>query len=197
MAKILNLYAGIGGNRKLWGENHEITAVEWDADIAKVYSDLFPNDRVLIDDAHEFLRCNFMSFDFIWSSPPCQSHSRVRTRSHFPVFPDFSLYEEIVFLKRYAEAAPLWVVENVIPYYGRLLEGRVMGRHVWWSNFTLPNLSNGGELHRKHSISDLESHHGFDLSNYYFENKKQVLRNCVFPPDGLAVLNTALEQLVR
>ena len=26
--KILNLYAGIGGNRKLWGDEHEITAVE-------------------------------------------------------------------------------------------------------------------------------------------------------------------------
>jgi hypothetical protein len=26
--KILNLYAGIGGNRKLWGDEHEIVAVE-------------------------------------------------------------------------------------------------------------------------------------------------------------------------
>jgi DNA (cytosine-5)-methyltransferase 1 len=26
--RILNLYAGIGGNRKLWGDDHEITAVE-------------------------------------------------------------------------------------------------------------------------------------------------------------------------
>ena len=26
--KILNLYAGIGGNRKLWGNEHDITAVE-------------------------------------------------------------------------------------------------------------------------------------------------------------------------
>jgi len=29
--KILNLYAGIGGNRKLWGNDHEITSdgVNW------------------------------------------------------------------------------------------------------------------------------------------------------------------------
>lgn len=33
--KILNLYCGIGGNRKLWGDEHEITAVEWDSNIAK------------------------------------------------------------------------------------------------------------------------------------------------------------------
>ena len=26
--KILNLYAGIGGNRKLWEENNEVTAIE-------------------------------------------------------------------------------------------------------------------------------------------------------------------------
>jgi len=28
--KILNLYAGIGGNRKLWGDQHQVTAVEYD-----------------------------------------------------------------------------------------------------------------------------------------------------------------------
>ena len=26
--KILNLYCGIGGNRRLWGNDHEVTAVE-------------------------------------------------------------------------------------------------------------------------------------------------------------------------
>lgn len=42
--KILNLYAGIGGNRKLWSDEHEITAVEYKQDIADVYKQLFPND---------------------------------------------------------------------------------------------------------------------------------------------------------
>ena len=28
--KILNLYSGIGGNRKLWGEDLDITAIEYD-----------------------------------------------------------------------------------------------------------------------------------------------------------------------
>lgn len=36
--KILNLYAGIGGNRKLWGNNNEITAVEINPAIAEVNS---------------------------------------------------------------------------------------------------------------------------------------------------------------
>lgn len=34
---ILNLYAGIGGNRKLWGNEYNIIAVEYDEKIANVY----------------------------------------------------------------------------------------------------------------------------------------------------------------
>ena len=124
--KILNLYAGIGGNRKLWGNEHEITAVEHDAGIAKIYSDLFPNDTVVIGDAHEYLLKHYKEFDFIWSSPPCQTHSSfrhnicVRYRGTEAQYPDMTLYEEIVFLKHYATCK--WVVENVKPYYGFLIE---------------------------------------------------------------------------
>jgi DNA (cytosine-5)-methyltransferase 1 len=195
MAKILNLYAGVGGNRWLWGDGHEVTAVEWDVDVAKAYSDFFPNDVVRVEDAHDFLRLHFSEFDFIWSSPPCQTHSRARTKSHVPAFPDLSLYEEVLFLQRYAEVKPLWVVENVVPFYSPLVSGRRMGRHLWWSNFVLPELSGGGELSRGHSVSELELFHGISLSNYIFDNKKQVLRNCVFPGDGLAVLERAVELL--
>jgi len=76
--KILNLYAGIGGNRKLWGNKHLITAIEFDPKIAKIYQDNFPKDKVIVTDAHQYLLEHFSEFDFIWSSPPCQSHSRVR-----------------------------------------------------------------------------------------------------------------------
>ncbi len=69
--KILNLYAGIGGNRKLWGNEHDITAVEIGPNIANIYSEFYPNDTVIVGDAHEFLRANFRDFDFIWASPPC------------------------------------------------------------------------------------------------------------------------------
>lgn len=63
--KILNLYAGIGGNRKLWGNDDEITAVEFDEQIAKIYQDNFPNDKVVIGDAHQYLLEHFREFDFI------------------------------------------------------------------------------------------------------------------------------------
>ena len=104
--KILNLYSGIGGNRKLWGDEHEITAVEYNEEIAMVYKDLFPNDEVIIADAHQFLLNNYMNYDFIWSSPPCPTHSRMRftctkkeqkTRGKLEVkYADMTLYQEII-----------------------------------------------------------------------------------------------------
>ena len=44
--KILNLYAGIGGNRQLW-EGVEVTAVENNPEIAQIYSDFYPDDEII------------------------------------------------------------------------------------------------------------------------------------------------------
>ena len=52
--KVLNLYAGIGGNRKLWPDNVEVTAVELDPVIAEVYKGFFPDDEVVVGDAHDY-----------------------------------------------------------------------------------------------------------------------------------------------
>ena len=99
--KILNLYCGIGGNRELWGDDYDITAVEIDKKIADKYSQKFPNDNVIIDDAHEYLLDNYKQFDFIWSSPPCQTHSRTNYFTQYirkrPVYVDLNLYQEIIF----------------------------------------------------------------------------------------------------
>ncbi len=51
--KILNLCCGLGGNRKLWGDKHEVIAVESDPKIAKIYQDNFPKDKVVVGDAGE------------------------------------------------------------------------------------------------------------------------------------------------
>ncbi len=75
--KILNLYAGIGGNRKLW-KDIEVTAVENDKKILNIYKNNFPKDLIILDDAHKFLLEHYKEYDFIWSSPPCQSHSSFR-----------------------------------------------------------------------------------------------------------------------
>ena len=101
--KILNLYAGIGGNRKLW-DGHDITAVEINPKIAKIYHDLFPNDKVIVGDAHEYLRRYFRNYDFIWSSPPCPTHSilqMTRKNSEALKYPDMTLYQEILLLQNF------------------------------------------------------------------------------------------------
>jgi len=188
MIKVLNLYSGIGGNRKLW-ENVEVTAVENNPDIAKIYQDFFPNDKVIITDAHQYLLGHFNEFDFIWSSPPCQSHSSfrynisVRYRGTKPIYPDLRLYEEILFLQNYFNKN--WVVENVKPYYKPLIEPTfILQRHYFWSNKKIPQKKFKSDKIRKAQIPDLQKKYGFDLSKYKLKNKRQVLRNCVAPEIG-------------
>ena len=193
--KILNLYAGIGGNRKLWGNEHEVTSVEYDPKIAAIYADIFPGDELIVGDAHDYLRRNYGRFDFIWSSPPCQTHSSfrynigVRFRGVEPKFPDMTLYEEIVFLQYHAEPKTRWLVENVVPYYEPLIPAKKIGRHLYWSNFELPELPHLVDNIRGNQIPDLEALHGYDLSKYSLPNKRQVLRNVVSPAIGKAILD--------
>ena len=191
--KILNLYAGIGGNRKLWGNKHDVVAVENDPAIAEIYKNHFPNDTVIIGDAHEYLRRHFKEFDFIWSSPPCQTHSDIRQnlgvrfKGLEPKFPDMKLYEEIIFLMNNAQCK--WVVENVRPYYKPLIKGQLVQRHLFWSNFEITDIKIAPDGIHKASIGDLQRNTGFDLSNYRLTNKRQVLRNCVSPELGKHILD--------
>src|SRR3990167_2962469 len=131
--KILNLYAGIGGNRKFWtpkGNEHEITAIEINPQIAKIYQDFFPEDKVIVTDAHQYLLEHYKEFDFIWSSPPCQSHSKTMFFNHIPKkYPDMGLYQEIIFLKHWFMGK--WIVENVKGYYNPLIEPKLIDRHFF------------------------------------------------------------------
>ena len=194
--KILNLYAGIGGNRKLW-EDVEVVAIENNPEIAKIYRDFFPDDKVIITDAHQYLLEHFREFDFIWSSPPCQSHSSFRKnicvefRGTKAEYPDMKLYEEIIFLQTHFKGK--WIVENVKPYYKPLIEGKLIQRHMFWSNFDIPKIKIKQDNIRKVQIPDLQKIHGFDLSKYKLENKRQILRNCVLPELGLHVFNSAFK----
>ena len=61
--RIANLYAGIGGNRRPWGDEHEVVAVEYDPEIAAVYASLHPNDEVIVGDALEYIVNHFQEFD--------------------------------------------------------------------------------------------------------------------------------------
>lgn len=194
MMKVLNLYAGIGGNRKLWTDV-EVTAVELDPRVATVYQDIFPNDKVIVGDAHEYLLKNWGGYDFIWASPPCPTHSRINfAETREPDYPDMKLYQEIIFLNKWFKGK--WVVENVIPYYQPLIPATKIDRHLFWSNFTLGNFepSQKAEIRmqgNKHPIEYFEKIFGFDLSKYSLSDKRQKLRNCVHPETGEYILNCA------
>lgn len=188
--KILNLYSGLGGNRKLW-EDVDVTAVEIDEETAKVYQDYFPEDEVIVDDAHEYLLDNYMRFDFIWSSPPCPTHSRARFWSsrgghqNKPVYPDMKLWQEIIFLSNYCESK--FCVENVTPYYDDLIAGQQVGRHMFWCNFKLgmPTIKSDFP---KDKLSKLEEMYGFEVSG---PKRRKWLRNCVHPEIGKYILERA------
>nr|WP_199001405.1 DNA cytosine methyltransferase [Flavobacterium sp. ASV13] len=194
--KVLNLYAGIGGNRKNWTDV-SVTAVELDPQLAAIYSENFPQDIVVVGDAHQYLLDHYKEFDFIWSSPPCQSHSSfrqnicVRFRGTPAVFPDMRLYQEVLFLRHNAEC--LWTVENVKPYYRPLIDpDAALKRHLFWSNFEIsqPDLQTSIKI-RHAQIPDLEQALGFSLKECSISNKRQVLRNCVDPNIGEHILNAA------
>lgn len=195
--RILNLYSGIGGNRKLWSGNIKVTAVEMNPEIAAIYKDFFPDDEVIVGDAHQYLLDKYKEFDFIWSSPPCPSHSRARYWSSKggkvdPVYPSMSLYQEIIFMQGFADCK--WVVENVVPYYEPLLNPVKLGRHLFWSNFYIPPFEANDADIKNGSIDEWQELHGFDISGYKLSTRRdQVLRNCVHPETGLHIFNRAME----
>ena len=198
--KVLNLYACIGGNRLLW-EDCEVTAVELDPELAKLYQERFPNDTVIVADAHQYLLDHYKEFDFIWSSPPCPTHSTIRmTQKNQDFFidkyPEMSLYQEIILLNHNFKGK--WVVENVIPYYEPLIPAQKRGRHLYWSNFLIPNDLDrkeskgmiGGQV--KNEQQKLCAFHKIDLSSYKGgQSKMKIARNLVDYEVGLKIFNTA------
>lgn len=198
--KVLNLYACLGGNRLLW-DNCEVTAVELDEELAKLYQERFPNDTVIVADAHQYLLDHYQEFDFIWSSPPCPTHSKVRFSqhtkdSHVPKYPDMNLYQEILFLDNYFKGK--YVVENVIPYYQPLIPAKKRGRHLYWTNFNLP--SDIGE--RKNGkgiisvtadeVAKLSIFHNYDFNKYKGKQRRdKIARNLVDYEAGKTIFDTA------
>ena len=199
--KILNLYAGIGGNRKLWSDDHDITAVELDESVAAIYRDLFPNDIVIVDDAHQYLLDHYSEYDFIWSSNPCPSHSKARfwgfgSGKIKPIYPDMSLYQTILFLRHYFKGK--WVVENVDPFYTPLdPHYKKLGRHLFWSNFPIGNIETQKDNVNRGTIESWQNIKGFDISKYKLNQRRdKILRNAVDPELGLYILDCA-EGIIR
>lgn len=201
--KILNLYAGVGGNRKNW-QGHEITAVEYDPDIAKMYQDLYPNDTVIVGDAHEYLQKHYKEFDFIWSSPPCPTHSRMnfllKEKGTEMRYPDMKLYEEILFLKHFFKGK--WVVENVRSYYEPLIKPQEIQSHYFWSNFEIPDTGQARKKVRNDKGMTLAvkmEQQGIIIKDFYNykRDKRTLLNNCVEPELGEHILKASLASIIK
>jgi len=197
--KVLNLYAGIGGNRKLW-ENVDVTAVEWEPKIAEIYQDFFPEDTVIVADAHQYLLEYYKEYDFIWSSPPCPTHSFLHRnfanmKGRRPEYPDMRLYQEIILLDTFFDGK--YCVENVRSYYDPLIKPQELHRHYFWANFlitpikidvegvTVTNARSSVRRSKQEHLEMLKDLHGFDVDDV------KMLSNCVFPPLGKHILNCA------
>jgi len=198
--KILNLYACLGGNRYKWDEvayNLEITAVEWDEELAKLYQERFPNDKVIVADAHQYLLDHYKEYDFIWTSPPCPTHSRLVQSNKNKIkmkYPDMKLYEEILFLKHLYNGK--FVVENVIPYYEPLIPSQKRHRHLYWTNFNLPNILTNREVRIStgtNEVQNLCKFHDYDFYKYKGNQPtNKIARNLVDYEAGKTILETVL-----
>ena len=199
--KILNLYACLGGNRYKWDEvsdDLEITAIEWDEELARLYQERFPNDKVIIADAHQYLLDHYKEYDFIWSSPPCPTHSRLvqsnKTKRKMK-YPDMTLYQEIILLDKLYNG--IYVVENVIPYYEPLIKPQQRGRHSYWTNFKLPS-----DIHERPAIGigigvsevdKLCKFHDYDFRKYRGKQPlNKIARDLVDYEAGKTILQIAL-----
>ncbi len=195
--RILNLYSGIGGNRALWGGEHQITSVEFDPIISDVYAKVYPMDTTINGDALEYTQRHYTEFDFIWASPPCPSHGQYRHnvgvigKGFDPVIPDMTpIYGLVTFLQTYFSGS--WVVENVVPYYKPLIQPRFeLHRHLFWSNFDVPQRSfPPDDIRSKNKISDFP---GWEVvADSQIKNKRQVLRNQVNPLVGEHILDALI-----
>ena len=198
--KILNLYACLGGNRYKWNEvknDIEVTAVELDPEAARLYQERFPDDEVIVADAHQYLLEHYKEFDFIWSSPPCPTHSRARfarRETTEVAYPDLKLYEEIIFLDKWYKKK--YVVENVIPYYEPLIPAKKRGRHLYWTNFNLPNDLNERDssiMEGADEVTKWCKFHEYDFKKYKGKQRTdKMARNLVDYEAGKTIFETAL-----
>lgn len=199
MNKILNLYAGIGGNRKNW-KNCEVTAVENDQATAEIYTKLYPNDEIVLTDAHAYLLNNFeqinKTYDLVWASPPCQSHSRIRAMGskikYQPIYFDENLWQTIILMQTYSKKK--WIVENVITYYKALIPPQaIINRHYFWSNFNItPKTFKKRDIKHK-NITGQSTIYDINIKKYYGPKKREMLRSLIDPAIGEHLYNCALK----
>lgn len=202
--RILNLESGLGGNVNLIDDlEHEIVNVELEPKIYEVHKFRKPNQVHILGDSSEYLLKNYKDFDFIWTSPPCQTHSKMNkaTRHNTIRFVDPMLIQRIIFLKHWYKGK--YVVENVTPYYEPYPGYQKLGRHLFWTNFEIKPFEmpeqpkgfiNMATIEAKKTMMDWLGIH-YEKNIYYGKNHcpVQILRNCVHPVIGKNIFDQAFK----
>jgi DNA (cytosine-5)-methyltransferase 1 len=110
------------------------------------------------------------------------------------VYPDMSLYQEIILLKHYFKGK--WVVENVKGYYEPLYPAEKVGRHYIWANFPVSDFKADNKGFIKKHVTGLKDFNGFDISKYKLGSRKdQIIRNTVNPEMGLQLFSEACKAM--
>jgi len=202
--RVLNAYAGIGGNRHLWPDNWEVTAVELDERIAAVYARRYPADTVIVDDAHAYVLEHAAEFAAVWTSPPCPTHSRFAkvnaSRYGKKLEPDPRLMAEVAHLSSIDVA---YVVENVHTYYRpAILPDLVTDRHYYWMSTPPLMLAPvertiiGTWEGYSTSADDLADAYGLPrLERSSVPNRVRAMRNAVVPLEGLQIAEASFTAL--
>ncbi|MCE4607314.1 MAG: DNA cytosine methyltransferase [Desulfurococcales archaeon] len=187
--KILDLFAGMGGVAKgiqgyldKLGLDYEYIAVDIDPIVLKLHKEFNPKSIVIRRDAYSFTVDELMQYDFIWASPPCQSHSKLNAiRKRFN--PDHRLW---YLIHRLYNTYRPFVVENVQLYYKPLFKPKTkIGRHLFWSNLPITDKCS---IHLPYkelkmmNIHDLIEYHKVPtkiLIGVSYMRKRKYLRNMV------------------
>jgi DNA (cytosine-5)-methyltransferase 1 len=105
------------------------------------------------------------------------------------------LYEEIIFLNKFFKGK--YCVENVIPYYKPLIPAQKRGRHLYWTNFILPDILSTRKVRTcsgKNEVKTLCKFHDYDFYTYKGkQSKRKIARNLVDYVAGKTILEAALK----
>ncbi len=82
--------------------------------------------------------------------------------------PRYEIYQEIIFLDNFFNGK--YCVENVIPFYEPLIPAKKRGRHLYWTNFNLPNVlsdkKNPDFTRVKNQVKVMSEYHNYDFTKY-------------------------------
>ena len=203
--KILDLFAGFGGTtrglQKWLDENnisYEYYAIDIDKQTLKVHKYWNKKSIVIQRDAYTFTKDELREYDFIWASPPCQSHSRAQVIWKRRK-PDMRLYTLICKLHQVGKP---FIVENVVPYYKPpIMWDYKIDRHIFWTNLDLSDVR--VNIKRKPiykmSLHELAEYHGipYKYVRIYKGDKRQALRNIVNWRISYAIAKQVFPQIIQ